>query len=131
MEVPEGSLDIADLARSAGVSSRTIRYYGELGLIRPEGRGAGGRRLFGPDALERLRFIARLKGLGLTLDEIGELNRAFSRGDTPGMLEHLHGLLGLRLAEIAVKIEELQNLAAELHSYRDHTQSKRALRRPT
>ncbi len=121
----EDSLDIAALALQAGVSSRTIRYYGELGLVRPSGRGAGGRRLYGADALERLRFISRLKGLGLTLDEIGELNHAFDRGATPVMLERLDGLLSARLAEIAVKIEELQQLAEDLRSYRQHNRAKR------
>ncbi len=126
MADPPPAFDIADLAKVAGVSSRTIRYYGELGLIRPEGRGPGGRRRYGPDALERLRFIARLKSLGLSLGEIGELNHAFDRGATPRMLEHLDELLGQRLEEIAVKIDELDKLATDLRSYRQHTRSKQA-----
>ncbi len=129
MEKPVPAFDIAELSRLAGVSSRTIRYYGELGLIRPEGRGPGGRRLYGPDALERLRFIARLKSLGLSLGEVGELNEAFRRGATPVMLEHLDEVLGQRLAEIDTRIAELQKLAAELRSYRDHTRRKHS--RPT
>jgi MerR family copper efflux transcriptional regulator len=129
MEKPAPAFDIAELSRLAGVSSRTIRYYGELGLIRPEGRGPGGRRLFGADALERLRFIARLKSLGLSLGEVGELNEAFQRGATPVMLEHLDEVLGQRLAEIDTRIAELQKLAADLRSYRDHTRRKHP-RRP-
>ncbi|RMH04460.1 MAG: MerR family transcriptional regulator [Planctomycetota bacterium] len=124
MASASSALDIADLARLAGVSSRTIRYYGELGLIRPEARGAGGRRLYGPDALQRLRFISRLKNLGLTLEEIGQLNRAFDRGATPRMLEQLDRLLGQRLEEIAARIAELEKLAEELRSYRAHTRRK-------
>ena len=98
MPTPTHLRDIADLASEAGVSSRTIRYYGELGLLDIEARGPGGRRLYGEDALERLLFITRLKHLGMTLEEIGNLNHAFDRGQTSAMLTHLDDLLLARRA---------------------------------
>ncbi len=119
-------LDIADLATAAGVSARTIRYYGELGLLHAERRGPGGRRLFDPDALERLRFIARLKQLGMSLEEIGALNDAFSRGRTPAMLDRLEQMLHDRLAQVEERLRDLQRLQSELHSYRDRIRAKRA-----
>jgi len=119
------SLDISELARLAGVSSRTIRYYGELGLVIPDGRGPGGRRLFSPDAVERLRFINRLKHLGMRLDDIGQLNAAFEKGNTPAMLNELDSLLEERLQDLTIRLSELESLSAELQTYRERIRSKR------
>ena len=110
-------LDISALAKEAGMSSRSIRYYGERGLLKAEERGNGGRRLYGPDALERLRFIQRLKHLGLTLEEIGRLNQAFDRGQTPALLDDLHQLLQTRRTEVTTRIQELHQLDQELKDY--------------
>jgi DNA-binding transcriptional MerR regulator len=121
----EVAWDIAGLARVAAVSARTIRYYEELGLVRPAGRGTANRRLYGPDALERLQFIARLKGLGLSLDEIRELNRSFDRGHTPAMLDDLDAMLGERLEQIEAKRHELARLQADLDRYRTHIRERR------
>jgi len=125
--VPE-SLDIAELAKRAGVSSRTIRYYGELGLLKADARGSGGRRLYSNDALERLRFIGRLKNLGMTLDEIGELNHAFDLGHTPAMLERLEELLRRQLEEVAERRRELDRLDQDLSSYLDRIRAKHLTR---
>ncbi len=117
MAEAKNTLDIADLALEGGVSSRTIRYYGELGLLAAESRGPHGRRQYGADALERLRFITRLKKLGLSLGEIAELNRTFDTGATPAMLTHLDELLTTRLAEVAERISDLKGLQNDLNSY--------------
>ncbi|MHC4380634.1 MAG: MerR family transcriptional regulator [Planctomycetota bacterium] len=116
--------DITELAQEAGVSARTIRYYGELDLLKASSRGPGGRRQYGADAAERLRFIARLKTLGLSLEEIGELNRSFDLGATPAMLVHLDSLLEERLQEVAERIEELRGLENDLQEYRGRIRNK-------
>jgi DNA-binding transcriptional MerR regulator len=121
----EAGLDIAVLAREAGVSPRTIRYYGELNLLHAAGRGAGGRRRFAVDALERLRFIARLKQLGMTLEEIGDLNATFDRGRTPAMLDRLLQMLDARLAQVGERMRDFQRLDSELRAYRGHIETKR------
>ena len=118
------TLDITDLAQAAGVSARTIRYYGELGLLRAAERGPGGRRRYREDALERLRFIARLKRLGLTLEEIGDLNVRFSKGATPAMLNALTGMLDQRLVQVEESLTELERLKTDLRSYRERIQHK-------
>jgi len=125
MNPPPDLLDIGALSKEAGVSSRTIRYYGEKGLLTAKHRGAGGRRMFGSDALERLLFIGRLKNLGLTLEEIGTLNQSFDRGKTAAMLDDLEALLHLRRQEVSVRIEELQHLDQELAAYQERIRTKR------
>ncbi|MDA0667781.1 MAG: MerR family transcriptional regulator [Planctomycetota bacterium] len=123
--VPEPTTyDIAELASIAGVSSRTIRYYGELDLLKASSRGPGGRRRFGTDAAERLRFISRLKTLGMSLEEIGELNRSFDLGATPAMLKHLDSLLEVRLQEVTDRIRDMRDLEFDLQTYRNRIRGK-------
>jgi DNA-binding transcriptional MerR regulator len=116
--------DISKLSKLAGISTRTIRYYGELRLLPATDRGPGGRRLYSDDALERLRFIARLKHLGLTLGEIGELNSSFVIGATPAMLQQLEQLLAVRTAQVSERIAELNQLLDELNHYRQRISDK-------
>ena len=69
------ALRIGDVAKLAGTTPRTIRYYEELGLLpqAPE-RPSGGHRLYSPEEVERLREVIRLKELlGVTLDELKDL----------------------------------------------------------
>ncbi len=64
------SLQIGEVAKKAGVSVRTVRYYEELGLLQPSGLTSGGMRLYRDAEVTRLRFIRRLRTLRLSLDEI-------------------------------------------------------------
>lgn len=59
---------ISDLAREFGVTTRTIRFYEDRGLIAPERDGQ--RRVYGPRDRVRLKLIMRGKRLGFSLDEI-------------------------------------------------------------
>ena len=66
-------MQIGDLAARAGITTRTIRYYEELGIIEPDERTEGGFRLYSEDQLLRLNIVQELKGLGFDLDRIREL----------------------------------------------------------
>ncbi len=114
-------LSIADVCARTDLSPRTVRYYEELGLLPGVRRKAGARRVYGEDELQRLRFIARLKALGLSLQEIGELNAVYAiAGSTHDMLDRLDVLLGSQLAELDRRIAELGHLRDEIQKYRDH-----------
>ncbi|HEX8005586.1 MAG TPA: MerR family transcriptional regulator, partial [Trebonia sp.] len=63
---------ISQLAERNGVLATTLRFYEDAGLL-PADRTAAGYRVYGEDALDRLRFISMGKYLGLSLKEIGEL----------------------------------------------------------
>jgi len=54
------------------VSTRTIKYYEELGLVSPENRSPGGFRLYNASDVERLQRILRLKGMGFSLAAVRE-----------------------------------------------------------
>ena len=64
---------IQDIARLAGTTSRTLRYYGELGLLEPSRVGRNGYRFYDQDCLVRLQRILLLRELGLNLSKIAEV----------------------------------------------------------
>ncbi|MEO7865678.1 MAG: MerR family transcriptional regulator [Sphingomicrobium sp.] len=70
-------LDIRDVVKRTGLTSRALRFYEARGLIEPL-RTYSGRRLYGPAELERINQIVALKRAGLTLAQIGALTRGRS-----------------------------------------------------
>lgn len=69
----DGALTIGRLARLVGVRIDTIRYYERCGLLPAPPRTSGDHRRYGPQAVDRLRFIRGAQRLGLRLAEIREL----------------------------------------------------------
>ena len=105
---------IAEMCERTGLSPRTIRYYEEIGLLPGVRRKAGGRRVYGPDELERVGFIHRLKTLGLSLAEIRELNAVYAiGGSTSAMLARLGDLLTAHLEDVDRRIESLVDLRSD------------------
>ena len=66
-------VQIGDLAKQLGITTRTIRYYEEIGLMGLSQRVGTGARLYGRDNIRRLKFILKLKELGISLKEMREL----------------------------------------------------------
>ncbi|OUC79030.1 HEAT repeat domain-containing protein [Gordonia lacunae] len=62
---------IGEVARHTGLSSRMLRHYDTLGLVRPTGRTSGGYREYSEADLERLMHVESLRSLGLSLREVG------------------------------------------------------------
>jgi DNA-binding transcriptional MerR regulator len=117
---------IGRLAQEAGVSTRTVRYYEEIGLLRVARRYAGGRRVFDSDALQRLHFISRLKGLGFSLEEIRHLNDVFELNrSTADMLVVLDNQLEAHLATLEQRMRELAALRNDITEYRAHIRARR------
>ena len=72
------SWSIVEVARHAGVSSRTLRHYDDVGLLPPAYVGANGYRYYDEDALLRLQEVLVLRELGLPLDAIRRILDATS-----------------------------------------------------
>ena len=125
---------IQDIARLAGTTSRTLRHYGEIGLLEPSRIGGNGYRYYDADALVRLQRILMLRELGLGLPAIAEVLRG-QRDDATALLRHLHWLRSeqQRIAEQATSVETTirkleggeQLMAEEMLNGFDHTQYKR------
>lgn len=112
---------IGEICAKTGLSARTVRYYEELGLLPGVRRREAGRRVYGPDEEERLRFITRLKALGLSLAEIKELNAVHAiGGGTQEMLGRLDELLEAHLEDLDTRITELGTLRDQIRKYRSH-----------
>lgn len=73
---------IGEVAKETGLSLRTIRYYEELGLIRPKSRTAGLFRLYSRSELDRLMAIQTLKNLGYPLKDIRAVMKSASTSKT-------------------------------------------------
>jgi MerR family copper efflux transcriptional regulator len=95
-------------ARRAGVGIDTIRYYEREGLLPEPQRRASGYRDYGPDVVERLRFIRRAKDLGFTLEDIREL-LALSTDRKRGV-KTVKQRAEARLSEVEQRIRELQRM---------------------
>jgi DNA-binding transcriptional MerR regulator len=98
---------IGELARRAGVTTRTVRYYEGLGLLVSRREG-GGHRQYDEDALARMAKIDWLKRMGLTLDEIAEVIPLYFGAQT-GVRgrKKMIALLERRLAETEARVEGL------------------------
>lgn len=110
-------LTIGGLARAVGVRVDTIRYYEKRGLLKPSGRTDAGYRLYGPEALRRMRFIKQAKRLGFTLVEIGEL-LAFGTSEDADAGDVL-AVTEKKIAEHHAKITELESLRTTLTALAD------------
>jgi DNA-binding transcriptional MerR regulator/ADP-ribose pyrophosphatase YjhB (NUDIX family) len=100
------SWSIQDVARSSGVTARTLRYYDEIGLLNPARIGENGYRYYEQEQLLVLQQILLLRELGLDLATIGEVVRA--EHDPRRALEHHHR----ELLEERRRIDNLTNTVA-------------------
>ncbi|MEV0172138.1 helix-turn-helix domain-containing protein [Streptomyces sp. NPDC050803] len=105
-------LDIAEVARRAGVPASTLRFYEEKGLIAPTGR-RGLRRQYDPGVLERLALIALGRTAGFSLDEIAHMFAPDGRPDLDRqMLAAKADELDRRIRELGVLRDSLRHAAA-------------------
>ncbi len=110
-------LTVSKLAEEAGTSPDTVRYYERIGLLPETERSASGYRLYGDEAVERLRFIKRAQRFGLRLEAIGELLDVRRRGLCP--CGHTRRLLEERVAELDEEMASLARLRADISQMLD------------
>lgn len=112
-------LKIGQAASATGLSTKTIRYYEMLGLLRKPARTYSGYRTYHESDLERLRFIKKAKGLGLSLTEIKDILFLHDQEQRPCV--HVLALLDRKLAEIDTVLGELQSFRADLAWLREES----------
>ncbi|WP_017608818.1 MerR family transcriptional regulator [Nocardiopsis xinjiangensis] len=78
-----GHMQIGEVAERTGLSLRTIRYYGEVGLVEPSARSRGGFRLYTEEDADRLQLIKRMKPLSFSLEQTRELLETLDRLNDP------------------------------------------------
>ena len=93
---------IGELSTLAGVPTKTIRYYEEIGILPPAERAENGYRTYRPEDAGRLGFIKDAQATGLTLDEIAEILDLRERGEST--CEHVIHMTRHHLADIDARM---------------------------
>ena len=131
---PARLLWIQEAAAEVGLTARSVRYYEEMGLLRPAARSEGDYRLYDPTDLERLRFIKGLRDdAGFSLAEIAQLledevarergHAAFHATTDPAERKRI---LCERVASFDRQIETLERKIGRLQAMVDETETRRA-----
>jgi MerR family copper efflux transcriptional regulator len=107
------ALTIGQLAKVAGVASKTIRYYEQIGVLPTPSRSAAKYRQYDQTGVQRLRFVRRARSLRVPLREIKTLLTALEEG-RPGMRPRLRALVRQQLAAVEHQSNELQVLQQQL-----------------
>jgi MerR family transcriptional regulator, copper efflux regulator len=105
---PTASISIGLLARQAGCTVPTIRYYEEIGLLSPVPRSQSGRRVYGPATALRLNFIRRCRDFGFSIDQVRELVGLVDEPSRPCV--EVREVAAGHLAQVRRKLAELQAL---------------------
>ena len=131
-------MQIGEVAERTGLSLRTIRYYGEVGLVTPSGRSPGGFRLYTGADVERLLLVKRMKPLEFPLEEMADQLGILDRlGEAPpGRRAGLRDRLAMyeqaamaRCAALREQLEAAEDFAARLHRAREAPRGKEKNRR--
>ena len=103
---------IRELAQQTGVPARTIRYYESIGLLPRPQRAVNNYRQYAVGDVERLRFIAGARNLGISLEDIAEILAARDNGIAP--CQRVLDTLAQRLTEIDRRMADLLALRESL-----------------
>ncbi len=103
----QNQMQIGEVAERTGLSLNTLRHYHQAGLVVPSARTQGGFRLYTESDVERLMAIRRMKPLGFTLEEMGELLTITDR------LADEDGLAGGDVDELRVRVRSFIETAAQ------------------
>ena len=126
MSEGEELVQIGEVAKQLGITTRTIRYYEEIGLMGLSKRVGTGARLFNRENIVRLKFILKLKELGIGLKEMQALADNFDAVQdrdsqlqqyntiTPQLLE----ILDYNIHKVDEKISRLSSLRKDIVDYR-------------
>ena len=104
-------MNIGDAGKRSGLPAKTIRYYEDIGLIRPARRGNGFRD-YGDREVNELRFIARARGLGFSVEECRHLLELWRDRGRPSAA--VRETASRHIADIRAKIEELRAMEKTL-----------------
>lgn len=113
-------MNIGELSKASGVSSKMIRYYEQIGLTRPALRTVSSYRVYGDKDVHTLQFVRRARDLGFSVKQIKELlalwgDRSRNSADVKAVaLEHIAELES-KIAAIEEMTKTLKHLASHCH----------------
>ncbi|MAO00384.1 Cu(I)-responsive transcriptional regulator [uncultured Roseovarius sp.] len=104
-------MNISDVARETGLPPKTIRYYEDIGLIRPL-RDTNGYRVFRQSDSHKLAFLGRARALGFSIEDCRKLMALYEDQDRAS--SDVKQLAQEHLTQIEEKIVQLQSMQATL-----------------
>src|SRR5512133_495411 len=125
MQDSEEIIAIGELCKRLGLTTRTLRYWEEVGIIDSVERADGSNRGYTPYGVRRIKFIMRLKELGLTIKELQDLYKVYGEAkQTERMIPELVRILDTHVTMIDEKMAKLSILRNEIVDYRNKIQDK-------
>ncbi len=113
-------MNIGDIANATGISAKMIRYYEDIGLIRPAMRTLSGYRVYSDNDLQTLRFVRRARDLGFTVKQIDDLLTLW-RDRSRASADVKQIALG-HVAALEKKMQELKDMSDTLLHLASHCQ---------
>ncbi|WP_112663317.1 Cu(I)-responsive transcriptional regulator [Microvirga flavescens] len=113
-------MNIGEAAAASGVSAKMIRYYEQIGLIKPPARTEAGYRVYSDNDISTLLFIRRTRDLGFAVEKIGDLltlwhDRSRASADVKRIaLDHVDAL-ERKMRELQSMADTLRHLAQNCH----------------
>lgn len=105
-------MNIGQAARASGVSAKMIRYYEQIGLVRPAERTDSNYRSFDARNVNELRFIRRGRGLGFSVEEIANLLSLWRDRVRPS--REVKAIADAHVADLEARIAEMRAMADTL-----------------
>lgn len=105
-------MKIGEVAKTAGLSVKTVRYYDEIGLVSPDERTANGYRRYARSDLAKLVLVRRARAFGFSIEQIRELLSLYEDQDRSAA--DVKRIAQKRLAQIRSRLRELKKLDTEL-----------------
>jgi DNA-binding transcriptional MerR regulator len=112
---------IGEVAHRTGLTTKTIRYYEEIGLIPDPARAANNYRDYSDDAIDRLLFVRDAQATGLTLTEIASILELRHEGH--GTCAHVVQLLERHLHDVDKHLRKLRKTRRKLAALTEHARS--------
>jgi len=117
----EALMQVGDLAREAGKTVRAIHLYEELQLLRPAARSKGRYRLYGREALVRIRWIGKLQDMGFSLTDIQTIVRDWEESSSaPRTMVKMREVYAKKLEETRAHLRKMQLLEHDLRASLDY-----------
>ena len=112
-------ISVGELAKSLALTTRTLRYWEEAGIIEAAPRSEGSNRFYTQDIAKRVRFIIKLKELGLTIQELQELYEAYGEAKrTDRLIPALVHILDKHINLVDEKMARMASLRKDIVEYR-------------
>ena len=105
-------MNIGQASKASGVTTKMIRYYDEIGLVRPSARTDANYREYDEREINELRFIRRARSLGFSMPEITQLLSLWRDRDRPS--REVKAIADRHLADLDARIAEMQAMADTL-----------------